>query len=399
MTAIDPSQDPIVIVGAKRTPMGAFQGDFSTIQAHDLGAAAIKAAVEQSGIAGEQIGEALVGNCLMAGQRQGPARQAVAKAGLPMSCGAVTLSKMCGSGMKTAMMAYDMLVAGTHDVMVAGGMENMTRAPHIILQGRSGIRIGHAQVLDHLMYDGLEDAFDAGTSMGVFGEKCAEKYSFTREEQDAFAIESVRRAQAAIENGSFTAEITPVTVPHRKGDKVIEMDEGPGRINPEKIPQLRAAFKKDGTITAASSSSINDGAAALVLTRQSTADKLGAKVIARVVGHATHSHEPEWFTTAPVGAAQKLLSNIGWAAGDVDLWEVNEAFAAVPMAFMKELGISHDVVNVFGGACALGHPIGASGARIMVTLLNAMQQKGKKKGVATLCIGGGEGVAMAVEMV
>lgn len=399
MTAVDPSQDPIVIVGAKRTPMGAFQGVFSGIQAHDLGAAAIKAAVEQSGIAPEQFNEAIIGNCLTAGQRQGPARQAVVKSGLPMSCGAVTLNKLCGSGLKAAMMAHDMLVAGSHDVMVAGGMENMTRAPHIILQGRSGIRMGHAQVLDHLMYDGLEDAYDEGKSMGVFAEKCASKYSFTREEQDAFAIESVKRAQKAVADGTFESELTAVTVPNRKGDIVVEEDEGPGRINTDKIPNLRAAFAKDGTITAASSSSINDGAAALVLTRQSTADKLGVKPIAKIVGHATHSQEPVWFTTAPVGATQKLLERTGWSVSDVDLWEVNEAFATVTMAFMKEMNVSHDIVNVFGGACALGHPIGASGARIVVTLLNAMQQRGAKKGVATLCIGGGEGVAMAVEMI
>ncbi len=391
--------DPIVILGAARTPMGGFQGDFSSLAAHDLGGAAIKAAIERSGVAPEKIDEVLFGNCLMAGQGQAPARQAGFKGGLPASTGAVTLSKMCGSGMEATMLAHDQLLAGSRDVMVAGGMESMTNAPHLLLKGRSGIRIGHDRVMDHMMLDGLEDAYESGRSMGTFGEDCAAKYSFTREAQDAFATASVQRAKNATESGAFKAEITPVTVKGRSGDTVISVDEGPGKIKLDKIPALKPAFKKDGTITAASSSSINDGAAALVLARESTAKELGAKPIARIVGHATFSQAPEWFSTAPVGAVNKLFKKIGWTVKDVDLWEVNEAFAVVPMALMKELGISHDIVNVNGGACALGHPIGASGARIIVTLIHALQARGLKKGVATLCIGGGEGTALAIELV
>ncbi|MES2284003.1 MAG: acetyl-CoA C-acyltransferase [Pseudomonadota bacterium] len=391
--------DPIVILGAARTPMGGFQGDFSSLAAHDLGGAAIKAAIERSGVAPEKIDEVLFGNCLMAGQGQAPARQAGFKGGLPASTGAVTLSKMCGSGMEATMLAHDQLLAGSRDVMVAGGMESMTNAPHLLLKGRSGIRIGHDRVMDHMMLDGLEDAYEPGRSMGTFGEDCAAKYSFTREAQDAFATASVQRAKAATESGAFKAEITPVTVKGRAGDTVISVDEGPGKIKLDKIPALKPAFKKDGTITAASSSSINDGAAALVLARESTAKELGAKPIARIVGHATFSQAPEWFSTAPVGAVNKLFKKIGWTVKDVDLWEVNEAFAVVPMALMKELDISHDIVNVNGGACALGHPIGASGARIIVTLIHALQARGLKKGVATLCIGGGEGTALAVELI
>ncbi|MES2192649.1 MAG: acetyl-CoA C-acyltransferase [Pseudomonadota bacterium] len=395
----DSIADPIVILGAARTPMGGFQGDFSSLAAHDLGGAAIKAAIERSGVAPEKIDEVLFGNCLMAGQGQAPARQAGFKGGLPASTGAVTLSKMCGSGMEATMLAHDQLLAGSRDVMVAGGMESMTNAPHLLLKGRSGIRIGHDRVMDHMMLDGLEDAYEPGRSMGTFGEDCAAKYSFTREAQDAFATASVQRAKAATESGAFKAEITPVTVKGRAGDTVISVDEGPGKIKLDKIPALKPAFKKDGTITAASSSSINDGAAALVLARESTAKELGAKPIARIVGHATFSQAPEWFSTAPVGAVQKLLKKTGWTVKDVDLWEVNEAFAVVPMALMKELNISHDIVNVNGGACALGHPIGASGARIIVTLIYALQARGLKKGVATLCIGGGEGTALAIELV
>ena len=391
--------DSIVILGAARTPMGGFQGDFSSLAAHDLGGAAIKAAIERSGVSPEKIDEVLFGNCLMAGQGQAPARQAGFKGGLPASTGAVTLSKMCGSGMEATMLAHDQLLAGSRDVMVAGGMESMTNAPHLLLKGRSGIRIGHDRVMDHMMLDGLEDAYEPGRSMGTFGEDCAAKYSFTREAQDAFATASVQRAKAATESGAFKAEITPVTVKGRAGDTIISVDEGPGKIKLDKIPALKPAFKKDGTITAASSSSINDGAAALVLARESTAKELGAKPIARIVGHATFSQAPEWFSTAPVGAVQKLFKKIGWTVKDVDLWEVNEAFAVVPMALMKELNISHDIVNVNGGACALGHPIGASGARIIVTLIHALQARGLKKGVATLCIGGGEGTALAVELI
>jgi acetyl-CoA C-acetyltransferase len=391
-------QDPIVIVSAARTPMGSFQGDFSSLAAHDLGGAAIRAAVERAGIAPDAVGEVLFGNCLMAGQGQAPARQAAFKGGLPQSAGAVTLSKMCGSGMRAVMFAHDILSVGSQDVMIAGGMESMTNAPYLMLKGRGGYRMGHDKIYDHMMLDGLEDAYEAGRSMGTFGEDCAAKYSFTRAEQDAFATASVQRAQTAIASGAFATEITPVTVKERSGERVVSMDEGPGKIKLDKIPGLRPAFKKDGTITAASSSSINDGAAAMVLMRASTAAQLSCKPLARIVSHATHAQAPEWFATAPVGATQKALAKAGWAVGDVDLWEINEAFAVVPMALMKELGIGHDKVNVNGGACALGHPIGASGARIMVTLLHALKARGLKRGLATLCIGGGEATAVAVEM-
>jgi acetyl-CoA C-acetyltransferase len=397
------SHDPIVIVSAARTPMGSFQGDFSELAAHDLGGAAIKAAVERAGqnsqFTPELVTEVLFGNCLMAGQGQAPARQAGFKGGLPKSAGAVTLSKMCGSGMRAAMFAHDMLVAGTHDVLVAGGMESMTNAPFLLLKGRGGYRMGHDKIYDHMMLDGLEDAYEAGRSMGTFGEDCAAKYSFTRAEQDHFATTSVQRAKAATESGAFAAEITPVTVKDRSGERVVSIDEGPGKVKLDKITSLKPAFKKDGTITAASSSSINDGAAAMVLMRESTAAKLGCKPLARIVSHATHAQEPEWFATAPVGATQKALAKAGWTVQDVDLWEVNEAFAVVPMALMKELNVPHDKVNVNGGACALGHPIGASGARIMVTLIHALKARGLKKGLATLCIGGGEGTAVALELV
>jgi acetyl-CoA C-acetyltransferase len=395
---VNTPSDPIVILGAARTPMGGFQGDFVSLAAHDLGGVAIQAAVERAGISPDAVGEVLFGNCLMAGQGQAPARQAAFKGGLPKGAGAVTLSKMCGSGMKAAMLAHDMLLAGTHDVMVAGGMESMTNAPHLLMKGRSGIRIGHDRVMDHMMLDGLEDAYEAGRSMGTFGEDCAAKYGFTREEQDKFAIASVQRAQAATQSGAFKAEIAPVTVKGRSGETIVSVDEGPGKIKLDKIPALKPAFKKDGTITAASSSSINDGAAALVLARESTAKRLGSQPIARIVGHTMHAQEPNWFATAPVGAVQKLLAKTGWSVADVDLWEINEAFAVVPMALMKEMNVSHDVVNVHGGACALGHPIGASGARILVTLLHALQTRGARRGVATLCLGGGEAVAMAIEL-
>ena len=391
--------DPIVIVSAARTPMGSFQSDFASLSAHDLGGAAIKAAVERAGISPELVTEVLFGNCLMAGQGQAPARQAAFKGGLPKSAGAVTLSKMCGSGMRAAMFAHDMLVAGTHDVLVAGGMESMTNAPYLMLKGRSGYRMGHDRIFDHMMLDGLEDAYEPGRSMGTFGEDCAAKYNFSRAEQDHFATTSVQRAKAATESGAFATEITPVTVKDRSGERVVSIDEGPGKVKLDKITSLKPAFKKDGTITAASSSSINDGAAAMVLMRESTAAKLGCKPLARIVSHATHAQEPEWFATAPVGATQKALAKAGWKVEDVDLWEVNEAFAVVPMALMKELGVSHDKVNVNGGACALGHPIGASGARIMVTLIHALKARGLKKGLATLCIGGGEGTAVALELV
>jgi acetyl-CoA C-acetyltransferase len=334
----------------------------------------------------------------MAGQGQAPARQAGFKGGLPISAGAVTLSKMCGSGMRAAMFGHDMLQAGSADVVVAGGMESMTNAPYLLQKARGGYRIGHDRMFDHMMLDGLEDAYEAGRSMGTFGEDCAAKYSFTREQQDNFAITSVKRAQAATQSGAFAAEITPVTVKGRAGDTVISTDEAPGKVKLEKISSLKPAFKKDGTITAASSSSISDGAAALVMMRASTAAKMGLKPLAKIVSHAVHAQEPNWFATAPVGAVNKALAKAGWAVKDVDLWEVNEAFAVVPMALMHDLNLSHDIVNVNGGACALGHPIGASGARIMVTLMYALQARGLKKGVATLCIGGGEGTAVALEM-
>ena len=391
--------DPIVIVSAARTPMGSFQGDFASLAAHDLGGVAIKAAVERAGIKPELVTEVLFGNCLMAGQGQAPARQAAFKGGLPKSAGAVTLSKMCGSGMRAAMFAHDMLVAGSHEVLVAGGMESMTGAPYLLQKGRGGYRMGHDRIFDHMMLDGLEDAYEPGRSMGTFGEDCAAKYHFTREQQDNFAIASVQRAQAAIQSGAFKAEIAPVTVKDRKGERVVDTDEGPGKVKLDKIPTLKPAFKKDGTVTAASSSSINDGAAAMVLMRESTAKKLGCTPLARIVSHATHAQEPEWFSTAPIGATEKALAKAGWQVGDVDLWEVNEAFAVVPMALMHDLKVPHEKVNVNGGACALGHPIGCSGARIMVTLIYALKARGLKKGLATLCIGGGEATAVALELI
>ncbi|MEO0316269.1 MAG: hypothetical protein RI928_2725 [Pseudomonadota bacterium] len=392
-------QDPIVIVGAARTPMGAFQGDFSSLSAHDLGAVAIRAAVERAGIKPDVVNDVIFGNCLMAAQGQAPARQASIKAGIPVSAGAVTLSKMCGSAMQSTIYGFDSLVAGTNDVVVTGGMESMTNAPYLVPKARGGYRIGHGMLYDHMMLDGLEDAYEKGRAMGTYAEDCSAKYQFTREAQDAFAIESVKRAQAATADGSFAWEIAPVTVAGRGGDAVIDKDEGPLKAKVDKIPQLKPAFKKDGTITAASSSSINDGAAALVLMRESTAKKLGAKPIARIVAHTRHSQEPNWFTTAPVGAIEKLYAKTGWSSKEVDLFEVNEAFAAVAMAAMKEHNIAHEKINIHGGACALGHPIGASGARIIVTLLGALKKTGGKRGVAALCIGGGEATAMALEMV
>ncbi len=390
--------DPIVIVSAARTPMGSFQGDFSSLAAHDLGGVAIQAAVARAGINPEQVNEVIFGNCLMAGQGQAPARQALLKAGLPISTGAVTLSKMCGSAMRAAMFAHDMLQAGSADVLVAGGMESMTNAPYLLPKARGGYRIGHDRIFDHMMLDGLEDAYEPGRSMGTFGEDCAAKYGFTRAQQDEFATTSVQRAQNATQSGAFAAEIAPVTVKGRSGDKLISIDEGPGKIRLDKISTLKPAFKKDGTITAASSSSINDGAAALVMMRESTAARLGCKPLARLLAHAVHAQEPNWFATAPVGSVNKVLAKTGWSVKDVDLWEVNEAFAVVPMALMHDLGLSHDVVNVNGGACALGHPIGCSGARIMVTLMHALQARGLKKGIASLCIGGGEATAVALEI-
>ena len=389
--------DSIVIVSAARTPIGGMLGDFSSLAAHQLGAVAIKAAVERAGVPGDAVNEVLMGNCLMAGQGQAPARQAALGAGLPQSAGAVTLSKMCGSGMRAMMFAHDMLKAESADVMVAGGMESMTNAPHLMF-ARKGVRYGAAQMFDHMAIDGLEDAYDKGRAMGVFAEECVAKYQFTREAQDQFAIASTERSKRANEDGSFDWEIAPVTLAGKGGETVVKADEQPFKARLDKIPGLKPAFKKDGTITAANASSISDGAAALVLMREADAAKYGAKPIARIVGHATHAHAPNWFTTAPIGAIEKLLKKTGWAAKDVDLWEVNEAFAAVTMAAMAEFKLSHDIVNIHGGACALGHPIGASGARIVVTLLGALRKRGLKKGVAALCIGGGEATAMAVEL-
>jgi acetyl-CoA C-acetyltransferase len=389
--------DPIVIVSAARTPIGGLLGDFAALPAWELGAAAIAAAVQRAGIQGEQVDEVLMGNCLMAGQGQAPARQAALKAGLPQSAGAVTLSKMCGSGMRAMMFAHDMLASGSASVMVAGGMESMTNAPHLAFV-RKGVKYGLTQFYDHMALDGLEDAYDRGKAMGVFAESCVAEYGFSREEMDAFAIASTERSKKANEDGSFDWEMAPVSVAGRGGAVQIARDEQPFKAKLDKIPGLKPAFKKDGSITAAASSSISDGAAALVLMRQSTADKLGCAPIARIHAHAVHAQAPEWFTTAPVGAIRKVLDKTGWQAGEVELWEVNEAFAAVTMAAMREFGLPHDIVNVHGGAVALGHPIGASGARIVVTLLGALRRRGLKKGVAALCIGGGEATAMAVEL-
>jgi acetyl-CoA C-acetyltransferase len=389
--------DAIVIVSAARTPIGGLLGDFSALAAHQLGSAAIKAAVERAGITGDAVDEVLMGNCLMAGQGQAPARQAALGAGLPNSAGAVTLSKMCGSGMRTMMFAHDMLKAESAEIVVAGGMESMTNAPHLTF-ARKGIRYGAAQLYDHMAIDGLEDAYDRGRAMGVFAEECVAQYKFTREAMDRFAISSTERAKKANENGSFDWEMVPVAVPGKGGETVVKFDEQPFKAKLDKIAGLKAAFKKEGTITAATSSSISDGAAALVLMRESTAARLGMKPIARIVGHTVHAQAPNAFTTAPIGAIRKLLVKTGWTVDNVDLWEVNEAFAAVTMAAMTEFKLPHEIVNVHGGAVALGHPIGASGARIVVTLLGALRQAGKKKGVAALCIGGGEATAMAVEM-
>jgi acetyl-CoA C-acetyltransferase len=395
--------DPIVIVSVARTPIGSMVGELSGFAGHQLGAHAIRAAVERAGIAPEQVQEVIMGCVLPAGQGQAPARQATLGAGLPRSTGATTINKVCGSGMKAAMFAHDLLVAGSTDIVVAGGMESMSNAPYMMLKGRGGYRYGHSTLYDHMALDGLEDAYDktpngGGKSMGQFAEDCAGKYAFTREEQDAYAIESTRRAVAANTDGSFSWEIAPVTVAGRKGDVEIARDESPFKANIDKIPSLKPAFRKDGTVTAATSSSISDGAAALVMMRASTAAKVGAKPLARLVAHATHSQEPQWFTTAPVGAIEKLYAKTGWTTDSVDLFEINEAFAVVAMAAMRDHAIPHAKVNVNGGACALGHPIGASGARLIVTLIGALRARGGKRGVASLCIGGGEATAVAIEM-
>ena len=390
--------DSIVIVSAARTPMGGMMGSLSGLAAHELGAIAIKAAVERAGIAGDAVQEVIMGNVLQAGQGQAPARQAALGAGLPKSVACSTLHKVCGSGLKAVMLAHDIIKAGSAEVVVAGGQESMSNAPYLLLKGRQGYRYGHSTVYDHMALDGLEDAYQRGTAMGVFAEDCASKYSFTREQQDAFSLESLRRARQATEDGSFKWEIAPVTVQGRKGDTVIDTDEAPAKAMPEKIPTLKPAFKKDGTITAANASSISDGASALVVMSAAKAKELGAAPLARIVGHTQFSHDPQWFTTAPVGAIQKLLDKAGWQAGDVDLYEINEAFAVVTMAAMADLKIPHDRVNIHGGATALGHPIGASGARLLTTLIGALRKTGGKRGVASLCIGGGEAVALAVEM-
>ncbi len=388
--------DPIVIVSAARTPIGGMLGDFASLPAWELGAVAIRAAVQRAAVPGDAVDEVLMGNCLMAGQGQAPARQAALKAGLPTSAGAITLSKMCGSGMRAMMLAHDMLVAGSADVLVAGGMESMTNAPHMV-HARKGVRYGAAQLLDHMAVDGLEDAYERGKAMGVFAESCVGKYGFTREAQDAFAIASTERAKKANEDGSFDWEIAPVAVAGKGGETLVKFDEQPFKARLDKIPTLKPAFVKGGTITAANASSISDGAAALVLMRESTARERGLTPIARIVSSAVFAHAPEWFATAPAGAIQKALKKAGWRADQVELWEVNEAFAAVTMAAMHEFDLAHEIVNVHGGACALGHPIGASGARIVITLLGAMQKRGARRGMAALCIGGGEATAMAIE--
>ncbi|MBQ0945749.1 acetyl-CoA C-acyltransferase [Ideonella sp. 4Y16] len=389
--------DSIVIASAARTPIGGLLGDFASLAAWELGGVAIRAAVERAGVPGDAVDEVLMGNCLMAGQGQAPARQAVLKAGLPQSAGAVTLSKMCGSGMRAMMFAHDMLAAGSATVMVAGGMESMTNAPHLMF-ARKGVKYGAAQLFDHMAMDGLEDAYERGKAMGVFAEACVAKYGFTREAQDAYAIASTTRAKAANEDGRFDWEMAPVSLPGKGGEVLVKHDEQPFKAKLDKIAGLKPAFKKDGTITAANASSISDGAAALVLMRESTARAMGVTPLARIVAHAVHAQAPEWFSTAPAGAIEKALKKAGWSAQQVDLWEVNEAFAAVTMAAMHEFQLPHEIVNVHGGACALGHPIGASGARIVVTLLGALRAQGKKRGMASLCIGGGEATALAVEM-
>jgi acetyl-CoA C-acetyltransferase len=391
--------DPIVIVGAARTPMGGFQGDFASLAASDLGAVAIKAAVERAGIAPADVDKTIFGCVLPAGQGQAPARQAALKAGLPQATGCTTVNKMCGSAMEATMLAHDALIAGSANVIVAGGMESMSQAPFLMPKARTGYRMGHQQVLDHMFVDGLEDAYDKGRLMGSFAEDCAGKYSFSREAQDEFALRSLSRALAANNDGTFAWEIAPVTVSGRKGDVVIDKDEQPAKASPDKIPNLKPAFRKDGTVTAANSSSISDGAAALVLMRRSEAERRGLTPLAVIVDHATHAQEPAWFSTAPVGAIEKLYRKTGWTTKDVDLFEINEAFAVVTMAAMQEHGLPADRVNVHGGATALGHPIGASGARIVVTLLGALRKHGKKRGVAALCIGGGEATALAIELV
>lgn len=392
------SQDPVVIVNGARTAMGGFQGSLSGLTAPQLGAAAIRAAVERAGIKAEQVEDVIMGCVLPAGLKQGPARQAMRLAGLPDATGAVTINKLCGSGMRATMFAHDQIVAGSSEIMVAGGMESMTNAPYVLDKYRNGARMGHGQVFDHMFLDGLEDA-ETGRLMGSFAQEVSDKKGITREQMDAFAIESLKRANAAINNGWFKDEIVPVTVPSRKGEQVVDTDEQPGNANVEKIPQLKPAFAKDGTVTAANASSISDGASALVLMKQSKAAELGLAPLARIVGHSTNSQHPSEFTLAPCGAISKILAKTGWSVADVDLWEINEAFAMVAMLPIMELGIEHSKVNIHGGACALGHPIGSTGSRIILSLIHALKRTGGKKGVASLCIGGGEATAVALELI
>src|SRR5690606_28313349 len=390
--------DPVVIVGAARTPMGGFLGDFRELSAAELGAAAIRATLERAGVGGDAVDEALMGCVLQAGQGQAPARQAVLGAGLPQSVVCSTVNKMCGSGMKAAMLGHDLLLAGSARVVLAGGMESMSNAPYLLERARAGYRMGHGRVLDHMFLDGLEDAYDRGRLMGTFAEDCAQSYGFSREQQDAYALESLRRAQQAMAEGRFAGEIVAVEAPHCRDRHLVEADEQPPKARPDKIPTLKPAFREGGTVTAANASSISDGAAALLLMRLSEAQERGLTPLARIVGHAGHAQAPNLFTTAPVAAIQRLLTRIDWSLDEVDLFEINEAFAVVPMVAMRELTITHDKLNVHGGACALGHPIGASGARILVTLLSALQQHGGKRGVASVCIGGGEATAVAIEL-
>ena len=390
-------EDPVVIVGASRTPLGGFGGDLSPLSAPELGAVAISDAITKSGIKISDVNEVIMGVVLPAGQGQAPARQASIGAGIPKAVGATTINKMCGSGMKATMLAHDNILSGSHEIMVAGGMESMSNAPYLLPDARSGMRMGHGQLKDHMFLDGLEDAYDKGTLMGVYAENTAEAYQFTRDAQDEFSITSLKRALLASENGYFSDEIVPITVQSRKAETVIKSDEQPRNARPEKIPELKPAFREHGTVTAANSSSISDGAAALILVRRSEAEKQGLTPLAAILGHATHAQDPEWFTTAPIEAINKVLEKASWNKDEVDLFEINEAFAVVTMAAMKDLGLSHDKVNVHGGACALGHPVGATGARIIVTLLHALSRYDLKKGVASLCIGGGEATAIAIE--
>jgi acetyl-CoA C-acetyltransferase len=389
--------DPVVIVAAARTPLGRFQGELAGLSAHALGSHAIKAALARAGLGGDRVDEVLMGCVLPAGQGQAPARQAARGAGLPDAVGATTINKVCGSGMKATMLGHDLILAGSAKIVVSGGMESMSNAPYLLAKARAGYRVGHDRIFDHMMLDGLEDAYERGRAMGEFGEVAAQRYGFTRQDQDDYAIETLKRARSAIEGGAFQAEIEPVAVPVKGGTQLVERDEHPLKVSPEKIPQLKLAFSADGTITAASASANADGAAALVLMRRSAALREGLPILAEIKAHATHSQEPGWYTTAPIPAIRKLLEKTGWSVADIDLFEINEAFAVVAMAAAQELGIARDKLNVHGGACALGHPIGATGARLIVTLLHALQRQGTKRGVAALCIGGGEATAIAIE--